>query len=876
LRSEAELQAREHERRFRATFDQAAVGIVHTTLDGRYLQANRRFCEMVGYQANELIGRVAAELMHPQDRDKGAHYRQLMWDGKLDKLSEEKRYVRKDGSVLWTNRTISIARDESGQPMYFIRVIEDITEHKLAAQRRDMEHAVTAVLAESPTLEAAMPTIIRIICDGQQWACGFFWRWDEATELLRCADVWHADNAEIEDFVAFSRKRVTEAPAWTGQPRATPDLGPLRSTWFSGAPVWIADIAKRANFRRGTEAACANLHCAFCFPVLSGDRPLGVMEFFSREIKQPDEALLRAVQAIGRQIGQFIQRKLAEEAQRVSEERYRDMFDRSPSPMWVWDDETLSIITVNQAAIDHYGYSREEFEHMSLRELWVPSERARNEENIRERAQLRTMYVQSTHYTKDQRVISVEVTARAFKLGSRSVWLTLVNDVTERLRVEEKLLHLAHYDTLTDLPNRVLFYDRLRKTLALSKRNGWITGVLFMDIDRFKNINDTLGHAVGDQLLRQVSERLVCSVRASDTVGRLGGDEFAVVLTNLTLDTDAGVVAQKIIDKFNEPFRLDGAEVYVTPSIGITLYPKDGTEQDELIKHADAAMYRAKDSGRNNFQYYSPEMSVRGQAVLQLEGSLRRALEHDEFLLHYQPKADIASGVINGCEALLRWQRLGKGLVSPAEFIPVLEETGLIVQAGEWVLNTVCKQINTWLSAGITPVPIAVNLSARQFLQPDLGTTIERILASHNIDPKWIELEITESSLMANPQDAARVLGFLKSLGLSISIDDFGTGYSSLSYLKRFPLDALKIDRSFVRDISTDANDAAITRAVISMAHSLGLKVVAEGVETSEQLAFLAEHRCDIVQGYYLAKPLPAQQCTQALVERLRLKRPAA
>jgi diguanylate cyclase (GGDEF)-like protein len=395
-----------------------------------------------------------------------------------------------------------------------------------------------------------------------------------------------------------------------------------------------------------------------------------------------------------------------------------------------------------------------------------------------------------------------------------------------------------------------------------------------MDVDRFKNVNDTLGHAIGDQLLLQVSERLVSSVRASDTVGRLGGDEFGVVLSNLSDPQDAAAVAKKIIGNFDQPFHLEGSEIYVTPSIGITLYPKDGTEQDDLIKNADAAMYRAKESGRNNYQYYSPEMSARGRALLNLEGSLRRALENEEFLLYYQPKATVASGKISGFEALLRWQRPEVGLVSPVEFIPVLEETGLIVQAGEWVLNAVCIQINEWIGAGIKPVPVAVNLSARQFLAPDLGPTIKRIIETHRIDPGLIELEITESSLMANAQEAERTLEYLRSLGVALSIDDFGTGYSSLSYLKRFPLHALKVDRSFVRDITTDANDAAITLAVISMAHSLGLKVVAEGVETKEQLSFLAQHgatRFRLLSGETSA----AAECTRTLVEDRRLQYPA-
>jgi diguanylate cyclase (GGDEF)-like protein/PAS domain S-box-containing protein len=491
------------------------------------------------------------------------------------------------------------------------------------------------------------------------------------------------------------------------------------------------------------------------------------------------------VRSIGRQVGQFMQRKEAENALRTSEERYRDIFEASPLPMWVRDDRSRAILTVNQAAVDHYGYSRDEFLRMGVRDLWDPAERSYNEQARGGNSDPSrvTMLLARKHLTRDGRPIDVEASARAFELDGRRVWLTLINDVTERLRAEKQLLHLAHYDVLTGLPNRVLFYERLKLALAQSKRNGWITGVMFMDVDRFKNINDTLGHDVGDQLLRQVSERLARSVRASDTVGRLGGDEFAIVLSNLSNREDAGLVAHKIMANFKEPFRLSGSEIFVTTSIGITLYPDDGAEQDTLIKNADAAMYRAKEDGRNTHRYYTPQMSDRARMLVTLEGSLRRALERDEFLLHYQAKVDVASGEVVGVEALLRWRHPERGLVSPVEFIPVLEETGLIVQTSEWVLDAVCRQLGAWAQAGVRVVPVAVNLSARQFLAPDLGRTIRRILERHGIAPSLLELEITESSLMVNPEEATRTLEFLKSIGVGLSIDDFGTGYSSLSYL---------------------------------------------------------------------------------------------
>jgi predicted signal transduction protein with EAL and GGDEF domain len=358
-----------------------------------------------------------------------------------------------------------------------------------------------------------------------------------------------------------------------------------------------------------------------------------------------------------------------------------------------------------------------------------------------------------------------------------------------------------------------------------------------------------------------VSERLSECVRSDDTVGRLSGDEFAIVLSRLAAPEDAATVAQKIVDVLNQPFQLEGAELFVTASIGITVFPTDSDEQDTLIRNADVAMYRAKERGRNNYQFYTPELNKRTREMLSMEGELRRAIERDEFVLHYQPKVSLANGQIAGVEALLRWHHPERGLVPPGDFIPLLEETGLVVQAGAWVLRAVCAQLKAWELGGIMSVPVAINLSARQFLAPELAQSIRHELETHRVQAQLLEVEITESSIMANPDEAIRTLEYLQALGVQTAVDDFGTGYSSLSYLKRFPLRALKIDRSFVRDITTDPDDAAITQAVISMAHSLDLKVIAEGVETEPQLSFLERYGCDEVQGYLFPRPVPADEC---------------
>lgn len=444
----------------------------------------------------------------------------------------------------------------------------------------------------------------------------------------------------------------------------------------------------------------------------------------------------------------------------------------------------------------------------------------------------------------------------------------------ERKHSEDRLAYMAQFDALTGLPNRSMYLDRLGHTLIEAERDHLPVGVLFVDIDRFKNVNDTLGHGVGDQLLVEIAERLRCAVRPGDTVGRLGGDEFAIALAHLARVDDATLVAQKVVTSLAAPFQLGSHEVYVSASIGIGLYPIDGHEADELLRNADTAMYRAKESGRNAYQFYMPQMNERALARMLLESQLRGALDRREYLLHYQPKVNLSTGEISGMEALIRWQPAGRSLVPPDQFIPILEDTGLIIQVGEWVLATVCAQIRTWQSEGITARPVAVNLSARQFRQKNLAAELGSIIEASGVDPGLIELELTESSLMSDSEAAVQALMEIKTRGIRLSVDDFGTGYSSLAYLKRFPLDSLKIDRAFIRDVTTDVDDATIALTIINLARSLKLKVIAEGVETQEQLEFLRIHGCDEMQGYYFSRPLPVEQITAALHEGRRLELP--
>ena len=438
-------------------------------------------------------------------------------------------------------------------------------------------------------------------------------------------------------------------------------------------------------------------------------------------------------------------------------------------------------------------------------------------------------------------------------------------DISEHKLAEAELHRLAYYDNLTGLPNRPLFNDRLHQAVADAKRRGGYVAVMLLDIDRFKVINDTMGHEAGDRLLQEIALRLKRGVREGDTVSRLGGDEFALVMAGVPDMHGVSHLAQNVLSRFAAPITIEGREVFTGASIGVALYPTDTQDTDSLLKFADSAMYHAKESGRNNYQFYSHDMTTNIQARLRLETGLRHALERGELFLHYQPQVDAARGRITGVEALLRWRDSTGAIISPAQFIPLAEETGLIVPIGDWVLESACRQLKRWHDAGHAELTMSVNVASRQFREPHFAQGVARIFADTRVLPTAIELEITESLLLENNEETRRTLDLIKVLGATLAIDDFGTGYSSLSYLKRFPLDRVKIDQSFVRDLGTDPDDLAIVRAIVALSRSLKLEVIAEGVETKEQLALLRSEGCDEYQGFLFARPMDADSVSRLL-----------
>lgn len=534
-------------------------------------------------------------------------------------------------------------------------------------------------------------------------------------------------------------------------------------------------------------------------------------------------------------------------------------------------DSNKTIISVNRAFTDISGFPQEEVigrypylfepdpdEQQFLDSIWQAVDNAGHWQGE----------MHGRHENGEPYPVRVEITAARNLQGDVVNYIVIFSDISAWKESEERIRYLAHHDYLTGLPNRSLLRDRLELAMTHARRLKSGVAILFIDLDRFKTINDSLGHHVGDLLLQQVAGRLKACVRQEDTVSRLGGDEFVIILGDIDNAYAAGKVAAKVENAVRQPYHINETEFHITISTGISIFPDDGEDIDTLLMNADAAMYHAKDNERNNYQFFTSKLNAKAKEKLTIETNLRRALERSELILHYQPQLDLITGRITGLEALVRWRRPEEGLISPAKFIPLAEETGLIIPIGEWVLQTAAAQMKEWQAKGLCDLVMAVNVSPRQFKEKNFPGMVETVLIQTGLEPCFLELELTEGLLMQDPKGAAAVLNRLKELGIQVSLDDFGTGYSSLSYLKRFPIDCLKIDKTFVHEITTDASNAVIVNAVISLAHNMNMRVIAEGVESQEQLAYLRAHHCDKIQGYYFCPPLSSKEITSFLLKR--------
>lgn len=641
--------------------------------------------------------------------------------------------------------------------------------------------------------------------------------------------------------------------------------------WTSGEPLVIDDYIAWSG-RRG-DLDNMELHAIAGIPLkvagkVAGVIGLGYMEpertFTQDELNLLGRLGQLASLALGRATlyekaqKELAERKRAEEALRASEKQFRAIFEHANDALVILDNDGRCV-DANPAACDLGGWSKEELLGSTVFSL-VPPERAEELE------QLWATFMHEGQFQGNYMLMrrsgekcELELNATANYLSGYH--LLMYRDVTERKALEQQLIHQAFHDSLTGLPNRALFQDRLAQSLARARRKATSVALLFLDLDEFKVINDSLGHKAGDHLLMQIGERLMLCVRAGDSVARLGGDEFTVLLEEIRDSSQVSRVAECIAEQLRAPFLLDGHEVFVTVSIGISISDARFSEPDNMLRNADMAMYEAKNNGRNGYAVFDPGMDQRAWKRLQMEIELRRAIEHEELLLHYQPVVDLTTGMVVEVEALLRWQHPEHGLVSPQEFVPIAESTGLILPIGRWVLEQACKQVKQWQAGrpdGAELLRLSVNLSARQFKQEGLLEDITAALARTGFDPACLKLEITESVALDNSEATLATLRRLKEIGVRLAIDDFGTGYSALSYLKRYPIDTLKLDRSFVDGLGFDIEDTAIVHTVIAVAKTLGISVTAEGIETAEQLAQLRALGCDLGQGYYFARPLPA------------------
>ena len=550
----------------------------------------------------------------------------------------------------------------------------------------------------------------------------------------------------------------------------------------------------------------------------------------------------------------------AEARAEEGQQRFEKVFHLSPVPTSLTVLADARILDVNEAFHSYFGYAREELLGRTTVEVGIHVDSAAREVVVRRLlAEGKLRDAELPVRIASGEVRNVLVSADVVDFMGDTCALVTFRDITDRRRYEARIEYLATHDELTGLPNRTLIRDRVANGLARARREGTQLAVMFLDLDRFKVVNDGYGHPFGDSLLRAVARRLTDLVREGDTVARLGGDEFLLLLPDLRRSADAYVIAQKIVDAFERGINVGGRDIHVNTSVGVALFPQDGQDVDTLITNADVAMYRAKEMGGALYQFFNSEMSRETARRVQLETHLRTALSRGEFQMRYQPKVDIRTGRITGCEALLGWNH-PDGAIPPSQFIPVAEESGLIVPIGDWVLRTACAQANAWGHAGLGSVAVAVNVSARQFLRQDVVSWVLETLDATQLSPDRLELELTESVIAEDPEKVAATMRVLREHGVRFSIDDFGTGYSSLSYLKRFPVDSLKIDQSFVKNVGTAADDEAISLAVISLAHSLRLTVIAEGVETGQQRDFLRRHGCDEGQGYLYSRPLPARE----------------
>ena len=752
-----------------------------------------------------------------------------------------------NGRDLYLSATGRPIIDSAGRFKGYRGITRDVTALVREERLRRLDRTIAGILPDAANVGEGLTAAIRAICESEGWESGQYWSVDEARGVMHLYAGWSVTDAAIRR-VAEEARELTFAPG----------SGLVGVVWQTAKPLWIADLRRERRLLRKDIARQTGWDNAFLFPVLSDSRPIGVLDFNARRIPEPDERLLEVIHVLGTQIGAFYERAVALEKLRASEERYSSTVELAAIGIsHVSADGRF--IHVNRRLCEMLGYTREEMLALGVKEISHPDDASLTDVDKRKlhRGEIDTLEVEKRYLRKDGTPVWVRINVAVNRApdGEPLYDISVVEDISERKRAEERVQYLATHDEMTGLPNRAMFSQLLNHAIESARRSAGKLAVLFLDLDRFKIINDSLGHEAGDELLKKVAARLKTCLRASDVLARLGGDEFVVLVESLKEPRQAARVARNLLSAALKPVEILGHECRVTASVGISMFPADAADAQSLMKNADVAMYAAKEEGKNNYQFYSKGGGSLSIERLTLETSLRRALERRELKLQYQAKVAVGTGEITGAEALLRWWNRELGTVPPAQFIPLAEDTGLIVPIGKWVLATACAQNVAWQRDGLPSIRMAVNISPRQFKDPNLLRDVAAALEASGMAPELLELEITEGVIMHDVDRALKKLNAIKSMGVRLAIDDFGTGYSSLAQLKRLPIDTLKVDRSFIREIPKDPEDKAITEAIIAMGKTLGVTVVAEGVESAEQQAFLTSRACDELQGYYFSKP---------------------
>ncbi|HEY3238272.1 MAG TPA: EAL domain-containing protein [Acidimicrobiia bacterium] len=719
--------------------------------------------------------------------------------------------------------------------------------------------AIAVAANEAATVDEALQRALDEVCAYTGWAVGHVYL-PEGPDMLVPTSLWHLKDEALRPFRDVTEQ--TPLPFHIGLP------GRVAA---SGRPAWVPDVTIDDNFPRWKTAREVGIRAALGFPVLLEGEVVAVLEFFTTERLDPDESLLELATHLGTQLSRVVERRRAEDALRAGEERLRAVIETA-GDAFIGMDDTGVVTDWNRRAEVAFGWSAEEAIGRRVADLIIPARfRPSHRQGLKRFLTTGTSAILGERLelyatARDGREFPVELAVWATRVGSTYAFSAFIHDISERKHLEAELINQALHDPLTGLANRTLLLDRIAHALARSGRSDSPTTVLFLDLDGFKTVNDSLGHSVGDKLLMAVGERLAGCLRPTDTIARLGGDEFAVLLEDTGTEA-ATLIAERLSRGLAAPFGVGGREVQARASIGIATGAPGKRAADELLRDADLAMYMAKRQGKGGHAVFEAAMHTAVLERLELEADLSRALAGGEIVVYYQPIVRLADASLVGMEALVRWNRPGHGLVPPAGFIPAAEETGLILEIGRWVLEEACRQVAAWQAdhAVSPPLQLSVNLSARQLQEPGLVAEVEEALRQSGLDPNRLVLEITESMLVKEPETAAERLRSLKRLGLRLAIDDFGTGYSSLNYLRRFPVDVLKIDRAFVGAIAGGPEDAALAHAIVRLAHTLELGTVAEGIETGEQLAELRKLGCELGQGYLFARPLPSDAMAELL-----------